>query len=201
MNKYIQFLSITAFILYSNISYAGTTDSVKVQRMEITIAVDTQKNTPAVNKSNADCNTCKKCNPENVNTPEWLLIMLPTILFLLLFYYYMGWLKRDAFKIADALSSCDPVTLTQEIKNAEGAVTASTNTQVMARSSSRLIAFLTGLTAMTIGICLTTYYIFITVADCPDPDLDGLWKIIAALGIGIIPYGANMWKESKKDNN
>jgi hypothetical protein len=114
------------------------------------------------------------------------------------FYYFMGWLKKDGFKIADALTSCEPVTLSEKTKDVAGVVTEQTETDVLPKSSSRLIAFLTGLTAMTIGICLVTYYIFITLADCSSPNLDDLWKVIASLGIGVIPYGANMWKESKK---
>jgi hypothetical protein len=203
MKKFI--VCLIAILFLTKLVFANDKDSGnanKPQQVEIKVTVDNKdstKNTTAIDKSIIE--KCKTCNSDKVKGVQWVLVFLPTVFFLLLFYYYMGWLKKDGYKIADALSSCEPLTLTQETKDAAGNVTASIGNQVLPRSSSRLIAFLTGLTAMVIGLCLTTYYIFISLADCPNPDLDGLWKVIASLGIGIIPYGANMWKESKKDNN
>lgn len=191
------------FILFgmSLLANGQDKDTTKPQKVEVKISVENKSDSLKENVAKSGSQVCKTCNPGKVNKEEWILVLLPTIFFLLLFYYFMGWLKKDNFKISEALSSCDPLTLTQQTKDNDGTVTGTAATQVLPKSSSRLIAFLTAVTAMVIAICLTTYYIFITLADCPNPDLDGLWKIIASLGIGIIPYGANMWKESKKDNN
>ncbi len=189
-------LLLILLVLGSKINFAAEKDSSKLQQVELKISVDNKKDT-----TNTIADKCKICNPEKVKKEEWILVLLPTILFLLFFYYFMGWLKKDKFKIADALTSCEPITLTEQTRDLTNNVTGTTTSQTVPKSSSRLIAFITALSAIVIALCLTTYYIFITLADCPNPDLDGLWKIIAALGIGIIPYGANMWKESKKDIN
>jgi uncharacterized membrane protein YeiB len=189
-------LVLILLFVWINVNIAADRDSSVTQQVELKISLDTKKDSAKVINE-----VCKTCNPEKVKKEEWILVLLPIILFLLFFYYFMGWLKRDKFKIADALTSCELITLTAQTKDLADNVVGSTSSEIMPKSSSRLIAFITALSAIVIALCLTSYYIFITLADCPNPDLDGLWKIIAALGIGIIPYGANMWKESKKDIN
>lgn len=169
----------------------------KSQQVEVRISLDTPKSSSQSNSSGKSVQPCQTCNIDATKGMQWFLVFLPAIFFFLLFYYFMGWLKRDGYKIADALSACEPLTLKNQTKDGTGLVINSTETQVLPRSSSRLIAFLTGLAAIIIGLCLTTYYIFITVAGCSSQNLEDFWKVIAALGIGVIPYGANMWKESK----
>jgi hypothetical protein len=194
------FLLLLATVILSVPVFAQDSDSAKPQQVDIKITVDNKDSIQSI-KSKTSIPECETCNTEKVKSIQWLLVFLPALVFFILFYYFMGWLKKDGFKIADALASCEPVTLTEKTKDAAGLVTVETETNVLPKSSSRLIAFLTGLTAMTIGLSLVTYYIFITLADCPNPNLDDLWKVIASLGIGIIPYGANMWKESQKAAN
>lgn len=182
------------------IGFAEDKDSSKPQQVEVKISVD-NKDSTKTSVPEKPTDACTACNTEKVRGIQWLLVFLPAVIFFILFYYFMSWLKSDKYKLSDALTGCDPITLTEQTKDVAGNFTGTTETEILPKSSSRLIAFLTGLTAMTIGICLTTYYVFITLADCPKPDLDGFWKVIASLGIGIIPYGANMWKESKKTGN
>ncbi|MBK8403845.1 MAG: hypothetical protein IPP06_16355 [Saprospiraceae bacterium] len=41
---------------------------------------------------------------------------------------------------------------------------------------------------------------YLLVAQCNGGiDADGLWKILAGLGIGIIPYGINVWNKNTKE--
>jgi hypothetical protein len=69
------------------------------------------------------------------------------------------------------------------------------------RSTSRIIAFLTGLTALIIAIVLTSYMGYLAITGCGrDVDIDGLWKILLALGIGVIPYGANVISGNNKES-
>ena len=144
---------------------------------------------------------------------EWVLVFLPLTVFTFMFVYFMSWLKKDNYKLASALSGCDPITLTKTaltttpepaLPGAAPAVStvATTTTQdVLPRSSSRFIAFLTGMTAVSIGVVIVSVEIYKALAglDKDSFDVDGLWKIIASLGIGIIPYGANMIKEASQD--
>lgn len=193
-------VSILLFTVIALCGLAQGKDSSKPQQVEVKISLDNKKDTTKESVGNAKKEECKTCHTDKVKGIQWVLVFLPTIFFLVLFYYFMTWLKRDGFKLADALSSCEPLTLSQQTKDDDGKLTNTTSSQVLPRSASRIIAFLTGITAMVIGLCLITYYIFITLADCPSLNLDDLWKVIASLGIGIIPYGANMWKESKTDS-
>ncbi|MFN8332207.1 MAG: hypothetical protein U0T81_13500 [Saprospiraceae bacterium] len=43
------------------------------------------------------------------------------------------------------------------------------------------------------------YYGYMLVAQCNNANLDGLWKILAGLGIGIIPYGINVQLKNTKE--
>jgi di/tricarboxylate transporter len=68
-------------------------------------------------------------------------------------------------------------------------------------SSSRFIALLTGLTAIFVITTLIMYYGYIMVAECNiELPLSQLWTIIAGLGIGVIPYGFNVWNRNNKEN-
>ena len=67
-------------------------------------------------------------------------------------------------------------------------------------SSSRFIALLTGLTSIFVVATLMMYYGYILVAECEiELPLTQLWTIIAGLGIGIIPYGFNVWNKNEKE--
>ena len=67
-------------------------------------------------------------------------------------------------------------------------------------SSSRFIALLTGLTAIFVTTTLVMYYGYIMVAECNIKlPLSQLWTIIAGLGIGVIPYGFNVWNRNNKE--
>lgn len=133
---------------------------------------------------------------------QWLLVYLPFLLFLFLFSYFMRWLKKDGYKISEALSSCEPMTFhtTSQLTNT---TTGTTTTEVKSedkfpRSSSRFIAFVTGFSAVGIAVAITTFFVYDTLDGGPATDFDGIWQLLAALGIGVIPYGFNMLKEASK---
>ena len=68
------------------------------------------------------------------------------------------------------------------------------------RSASRLILFLSGVTSLILGVCITTYYFYMTIycIDCSSNlDLTEFTNVILALGIGVIPYSVNQVKKLK----
>ncbi|MBK6353846.1 MAG: hypothetical protein IPO72_18900 [Saprospiraceae bacterium] len=72
--------------------------------------------------------------------------------------------------------------------------------EIETQSTSRFIALLTGLTAIFVATTLVMYNGYLLVAQCNGGiDADGLWKILAGLGIGIIPYGINVWNKNTKE--
>ncbi|WP_456325268.1 hypothetical protein [Desulfonauticus submarinus] len=65
--------------------------------------------------------------------------------------------------------------------------------KVLPKSSSRLLAFFSGLTAIIIAITVTSAYLYkiLVAKDTSDLQLGQFAKFIASLGIGIIPYITN----------
>lgn len=143
-----------------------------------------------------DCNSCE------LSWLEKLLVILPAVLFLCLAFYFLRWLKRENFKLGDALGSDVPTSFSPGITT----ITDTTNpgdppkeipTEVpnYPKSSSRLIAFLTAISAIVIALSLITYYAYGYITQKGGmTNLDELWKIIAGLGIGVVPYIAKTIK-------
>jgi hypothetical protein len=125
---------------------------------------------------------------------QWLIVWMPVLLFLLLFVYFMIRLRQEKFKLSEALSSCEP----REVSTSNDPTVKEVK---LIPSSSRLIAFMSGLEAIVISTTLMTFYYYDIIAKVGDPQssyLDSAWKVIAGLGIGVIPYGFNMLKEAQK---
>lgn len=137
---------------------------------------------------------CKKI--VTLDILQWFLIYLPLLLFLILSGFFISLIIRGKFDLAEALSTGQLKTHVKTT-DSEGIIT---ETNKSAGSTSRLIAFLTGITALIVAISLLTLVSYYTVAGCcGTPPFDGLWKILAGLGIGVIPYGVNVWKGNAKE--
>jgi hypothetical protein len=122
----------------------------------------------------------------------WLYVLLPVLLLIFFGLYFIRWLRKDGYKIADALSN----DLNQEQLD-KLQVTANTTSGFIAnpilnRSSSRLIAFLSSLSAVIIAICLFSYYMYFAIKGLTPPDFEKLWTILAAIGIGVVPYASKV---------
>jgi hypothetical protein len=142
---------------------------------------------------------------------QWLIVWMPVLFFMYLFYFFMTRLRKEGFKLADALSSCVPIEVVDVTSALSGIITVpppavpanphAPKEMILLRSSSRLIAFMSGLTAIVISITLMTFYFYNVLAGVNTSEtsyLDSVWKIIAGLGIGVLPYGFNMIKEAQK---
>jgi hypothetical protein len=92
--------------------------------------------------------------------------------------------------------------LTEKDKSAATIPGADDNAATPPQSASRAIAFITGLVALSIGTCLTTFYIYSYFADPTNKlDLSNLSNVIWGLGIGVIPYGFNKASAAFKPNS
>lgn len=153
------------------------------------------------------CKTC--CATAKLGFKQWLLVFLPVLFTLLLGFYFIRWIRKDGFKLADALSATqgNSTTVTETRTDAANpaqppVATTTTTGQEPVRSTSRFIAFVTGIAAIIIAVCLVTYYAYFAIAGCATPpNYEDLWKILAGLGIGVIPYGVNVWNNNSKENN
>lgn len=152
-----------------------------------------QNKTGAENKGGNSCNDCE------ITWQQWLLIFAPVLLILVAFNYVLRKMKKDKFSIASALSSGQMEERTTTETGADGQPKTITYKENLG-SASRTIAFFTGITAIFIAACLTTFEGYHIVAgNNSQLDFDGLWKILGALGIGVIPYGINVWNGNAKE--
>jgi len=125
------------------------------------------------------------------NFGHWTLIFLPLVLYGFILFYVLAQLQRSKFSLADALS--ENFTITVSVPNPVTAAGAAPTipSDVQPRSISRLIAFLSGLAALSIGVCATSYYFYIYLKTGTSPNLDNLFNILLGLGIGVVPYAFN----------
>ena len=136
----------------------------------------------AAPRQNTPCCNCP------ISKTEKVVAFLPVVLFLLVMMVIFSTLRKSGYKISDALKENEPVTITKPAATADGASTTET---IQPNSSSRLIAFLTGMTTLVILACVTTYWMYKSFV-CSQPiDMSSLTTVFITLGLGIVPYGAN----------
>jgi hypothetical protein len=121
-------------------------------------------------------------NREGLKFWHWLLVFLPTGIMLFFSWLLISKLSKDSdFKLINLFAIDDGKNI---------------------YSTSRFIVFLTGLAAIFICTTLTMYYGYVVVAECKNnPSIEGLWKIFIGLGLGVVPYGINVWHKNEKEEN
>ncbi|HTK21531.1 MAG TPA: hypothetical protein VL442_18560 [Mucilaginibacter sp.] len=126
------------------------------------------------------------CLAETTHTEDhpiesWI-SFLPVIFFFLIIAITTFKLRNDKIKLSDLLAEKDASV--PPVQN-------DTNNNTT-QSVSRFIAFLTGLVALTIGVCLTTFFLYEYFNNPKEPpNLTNLTTVIWGLGIGVLPYGFN----------
>jgi hypothetical protein len=137
--------------------------------------------------------TCEVCMNKKMSNMHWIITLMPILLSFVAIWYFMDKLKSKSFNFAEALSGRGM----EKVEKADGSTS---NEAKPIASTSRLMAFITGITAIIIALCLTCYYGYHQIAECTNKlEFEGLWKILLGLGIGIIPYGINIWGGNSKE--
>ncbi len=128
----------------------------------------------------------KECTGEVKGFGEWFVVLfMPVVMLLFSIVFFFVFKNSAEFKVSKLIG------IGMSKQNGEA---------VEGQSTSRFILLLTGLTAIFVSTTLVMYYGYMMVAQCNNVlDLDGLWKILAGLGIGIIPYGINVWNKNVKE--
>lgn len=208
MKTHIYILILLVLCMYTAHSQPVTTDTVVTNRLNKIIKVNTESNRSLktiVIKSDsikravmarAPIPPCVNC-VEKPDLIQWILILLPVILFMLLLWYFLRWLQRDNYKIADALSVDMSDEQVEQLQRTSLATGTEPQQPVLKRSSSRLIAFFSGLSAVIIAICITSYYMYFAIKGLAIPKFEELWPILASLGIGVVPYATKVINEKK----
>lgn len=145
---------------------------------------------------------CLDCKPELGWL--WFYVLMPVILSLVVALYFLRWLKKEGFRISDAISTDVPEARLEAFQTAmvKNGLTASTDQSStpappVNRSSSRLIAFLSSLSASVLAICTFSYYMYFAIKGMEVPEFEELWPILTALGLGIVPYATKVINEKK----
>ena len=131
---------------------------------------------------------CLADTTEPTSAETWISI-LPVIFFTLILIVTILKLRKDGVKLADLLEEKDPSAVPAVMPVPAPAAGA---TPAPAYSVSRFIAFLTGLVALVIGICITTFYMCTYFTNpAAKIDFSNFTNVIWGLGIGVLPYGFN----------
>jgi hypothetical protein len=212
MNFRILLLAITL----QTIQLKAQNDSVVVNASTVTQTIYTAlNNTPGIqSKSNSinftyspsPCNSCP-VNSFGVQVNQngtyffyrnkndaWqtLLVFLPVLLFGIILFVVISWLNRSGFKLADMLSENSPSEIDVENPDPEARKTIPfVPKKILPRSTSRLVALLSGLCSVAIATCATSYYFDIYLKTGKAPDLKNLFDILLSLGLGVVPYAVN----------
>lgn len=120
------------------------------------------------------------------------LVFLPVLLFGFVLLYLLFKLKRGNYNIADMLSENTSVEI--DVPNPDPA-TAPTipfiKKRILNGSTSRLIALISGLCTVAIATCASSYYFYMYFKTSRAPDLNNLFDVLLALGMGVVPYTIN----------
>lgn len=205
--------------LYANAGNADTTIKLDPKQYDtIKKKIDTVNNNvkivlDSVNSKakmlNGKCVSCKDVKPE---PGDWVLIFLPAIIFLLLFFILLGSLKDFDFKGAMSESEYPKITKDNPQYNNANFTTLQTNTSLAQilpptidvsdippggtpkspiPSISRYIAFITSMLTLVVGLCMSCFFIYHYIRTGCAPDLSSLSTVLIALGIGVVPYAFN----------
>lgn len=187
-------------------TFAQTTDSVLRKKVDelskIMLTVKRQGDSlaklsaanPAPTQAPTTNPTATDRGSRHLSFQQKLLVTAPLTVSLLFMVYFIYRLKKEGFKLADALSG-DPVDtqiLNPQYDPANTPVAPATITiTVIPKSSSRLVAFFSGVAAVVISVTSVSYFLYVYYATGLVPDLDKMFTVILSLGIGITPYAFN----------
>ena len=192
----ILLLSIISLNVYTSLAESSEPDTPKQE----TVIQKKETQHPETVDQSKFCDSCytahKTCFNCNRNWKskglEYWIVLSPTILFIIFLYLLKRHLSLTGFKLTDALTENIPVELIKPNPNPELALTNPTiSTKELRKSTSRLIVFITGFTSVSIGVCFTSYYMYIFFATGCAPNLENITNILLSLGIGVIPYAFN----------
>jgi len=194
-------LSLNATMSQDSLLNVIKTGNTVIVQLNAKLKADSISKADTIKKLQAQIPAIGECRSCEINWIEKLLVVLPAALFLCLAFYFLRWLKREKFRLSDALSADVPTsfspskTTIKDVANSGSETIKETQEPNYPNSSSRLIAFLTSISAIVIALSLITYYAYGYITKAGNmTNLDGLWKIVAGLGIGVVPYIAKTIK-------
>jgi uncharacterized membrane protein len=180
-------------------SLAQTGDSSISNNKPVSGETQTKPGNSSDDKTNSETTSSSK-------TIENIISFLPVAFFLLITSTIFLKLRKDGVKLSEIL--IDKETAQERIKSNEAVAIAAVNAGPLAagvaaqtpsnqttdnpeKSTSRLIAFLCGITSIALACCITTYYFYKSFTQTGDVSISSLSNVLYGLGLGVIPYGFN----------
>jgi hypothetical protein len=197
--KRFNLITLFSIWLLTSFGQSDTGMSAKMDAVVKNMASVKDSLTALSNKASfiSSCYNCK----DPLTIQQFIMVFAPVILFLIGAVYASIRLKRKNFFLADALTEKDPTLIT--IQNPKYDPTnpttpATINISNYPKSSSRVIAFFSGMAAIIIAVCTVSYFFYMYFRTGVAPELDKLFNILLALGIGVTPYAVNKIGEAFK---
>ncbi|MDB4902257.1 MAG: pknD 4 [Mucilaginibacter sp.] len=198
----------------------GKTSTSNPFKIKITVCPAASTVNPCASKEDAKTDCCKINSNHRVEGWELVLVFMPVlffIVFLALFLIYINFTTEGKeFSLKEALSESSYPQITVEnpqystldlnqlidLQKTSVTPTASatniffpttiTKTDNKYRSSmSRLIAFLTTMLSLIIGLGLSSFFIYSYLKNGCVPDISKLSAVLISMGIGVAPYVSN----------
>ncbi|HWY37061.1 MAG TPA: hypothetical protein VNY73_00785 [Bacteroidia bacterium] len=164
-----------------------TVDAIKAQADLLSKSAAAPAATHTVSTGCVDCG-------RHISWKQALVIGMPVALFLIALFLIAIKLKNEGYQLKNALEDEPNIIDVPNPKYDPANPTAAPATikeRESTQSTSRLIAFLSGMCSIIIAISTVTYYFYIYFRTGQEPNIDKLYDILLALGIGVTPYAFN----------
>ncbi len=155
--------------------------------------------------------------PRSISSLEQFLAYLPVILFALILVILFWKLNKESYKVGDALKENTTIEVSENnpalAEKPKPAATGVTNVNppatdtaapspfvpktIQPKSTSRLIAFISGLVSVGIAASLSSFWMYNYFDGDKNVDLTHLTNVLLSLGIGVIPYAVNKISTAK----
>ncbi|MBS1513643.1 MAG: hypothetical protein JSS63_01335 [Bacteroidetes bacterium] len=208
--KIILLLFFFTALFFVSKAFADPTDDIKKEIIKVTEKVEElDKNVKTLEKKNEESikTLTEKFEgiseyKKDLDTFEKIIIWITPVMFLFFSFLCIIFLLKSRFDLGDTLSEYVEI---PKFDSSGNAVLDSNKNQVnesvKKKSSSRFIAFFSGLAAIIISLSIATFTIYriIKYPYAKLPDFSNLLAFIIPLGIGVIPYSFNKVADAFKN--
>jgi uncharacterized membrane protein YciS (DUF1049 family) len=132
-----------------------------------------------------------------LDTYQIIISLAPLALFFIITAIIFFKLKKENYKIGDALKENDTITVTttpststQESAPPSTTPVAQTET-IQPKSASRLIAFISGMVSMGLASSFCSFWTYNYFQTGISADLSAITNVLLSLGLGVVPYAFN----------
>jgi hypothetical protein len=118
----------------------------------------------------------------------------PIALFLITTSIIFLKLKKEDYKIGDALKENETITITSpsEIPPVDPAATTAPNTEtIQPKSASRLLAFISGMVSVGLASTFCSFWAYNYFQTRESVNLSDITNVLLSLGLGVVPYAFN----------